>query len=542
MTSLTPQPNTYLNRQVLAVLNFLMVSVMLASFAAIIGQTGRLLFPEWGIYWYPLLTFLLSFLTLLMRYALAATPRTQQNRFLVAIVEIVVILLAAKVISMVKTGPMGIGGIWHEILSWPVNPLENFFNLDTLLRFFGLLLMWMLTWMFSGPLNQLEEDEVLMEQEKSGFTFTDRYDARRKLISVVFTLGMVMIVLLGAFRSSVPIGTERPIPTGVFVVILLVYFFTGFLFFALNQYAIMKARWYFSNIQVNPDLAKRWLYFSLSFILIVIAVIIFLPTRFAFGISSIAEWLVESVFLVMSFFFSLIITPFVLVVSLFESLFNGEPMEEPLQRVTPEAPYMPPQTFTGVSMWDVLRTFIFWLVFFGAILITIRYYINNNPRLKSLFTEIKIFQWLRDFFKWLFKGFREFFKATRETIDKGVDRIQTLFSERTLKLPGISDLARRLPHRQAIILIYTDWIKWNSQHGYARNQSQTPSEYARGFSQHIAEPEGMQEQVFVLTSIFTQARYARRAITKEQVQTAQTLSSLLKKHVLILRDLQATEP
>jgi len=381
-----------------------------------------------------------------------------------------------------------------------------------------------------------------MEQEKMGFTFTDRYVARRKLINVVFTLGMIMIIMLGASGSTVPLGGESPIPTWVFVVILLVYFFTAFLFFALNQYAIMKARWYFSNMQVDPDLAKRWLYFSLGFILIVVAVIVFLPTRFAFGISSIAEWLIEAVFLVMSFFFSLIITPFVLVVSLVESLLTGEPMEEPFQRTTPEPPYIPPQTFTGVGLWDVVKSFIFWLVFFSAVVITIRYYINNNPRLKGLFQEVKVLQWIREFFIWVIKGFNEFFKATRDTVEKGVDKIQAFFSERVAKIPRVSELARQLPPRQAVILIYVDWIKWNRQHGYVRNQSQTPTEYAQGFCQYISGSEGVRDQVLAFTDIFTQARYARRVITNEQAQEAHTLSSQLKKSVLVHQDLQATEP
>ena len=542
MNSQAPQPNAHLNRQVLAVMNFLMVSIMLASFAAILGQTGQMLYPAWGLYWFPILTFVLSFLSLLMRYAQATTPQINQNHFLVAVIEIILILLAAKLISMFKTGPIGIAGIWQEILSWPANPLERFFNLDSLLRFFGLLLMWMLTWLFSAPLNALEEDEVLMEQEKMGFTFTDRYVARRKLINTVFVLGMIMIIMLGALRSTVPLGGESPIPTWVFVVILLVYFFTAFLFFALNQYAIMKARWYFSNMQVDPDLSKRWLYFSLSFILIVVAVILFLPTRFAFGISSIAEWLLDSAFLVITFFFSLIITPFVLVVSLVESLLTGEPVEEPLQPTTPEPPYIPPQTFTGVGLWDVVKTFIFWLVFFGAVLITIRYYINNNPRLKGLFQEVKILQWIQGFFVWFIKGIQEFFKATRDAMENGMDKIQAFLSERVAKIPRVSDLARRLPPRQAIILIYIDWIKWNNQHGYTRKQSQTPAEYARGFCQHISGSEGVQDQVLAFTDIFTQARYARRTITKEQAQTAHTLSAQLKNSVLLHQDLQAAEP
>lgn len=526
------------SRQIHILLNFLMVSVMLTCFAFIIGNVIRIIYPVWGAYWFPILAFLLSFMSLMMRYAHSSLPQTQRNPLLLAFVEIILIVLVAKFVSMLNMALLGSGGIWRQILSWPQNGLNNFFNFDTLLRASGLLLVWLLTWLFSAPLNQLEEDEALMEQEKLGFTFTDRYEARRSLINLIFTIGIVMIIITVLLKSNLPLYTEESRPTDYFVAILLIYFFTGFIFLALNQYAIMKARWYFSNIQVNPDLAKRWVYYSLIFILFVIFVIAFLPTNFSLGFSSLAQWLAEVIFLVMSFLFSIIIAPFVMAIALIERLLSGEPAEEPLQRTTPETPSFLPQPDTGIFWWDVVKSFIFWLVFFGAIFIAISYYFNNKPNLKELIREMKIFGWLREFWKWLIQGFKEVRQATSETLGTGLDKIRGFLQKQTLKLPTIMDLVRQLPPRQAVILIYVDWIHWNRRHGITRKIAQTPMEYANTYCKHLPEAVDLLDQVNALTEVFVQARYSRQKILKEQAQAAHNLSKQLKKSFPLSQELK----
>jgi hypothetical protein len=219
--------------------------------------------------------------------------------------------------------------------------------------------MWLLTWSFSAPLNQLEEDEALMEQEKLGYTFTDRYKARRNLINLVFTIGIAMILITVVWKSNLALFPDLPRSNGIDLVVLMIYFVTGFLFLAINQYAIMKARWYFSDIPVNPDLAKRWVYFSIIFILVVILVIVFLPTNFSFGLSSIVQWLADAIYFLISLITSFIIAPFILLMMFVESLFGSEPLEQTFEPITLEPPSLIPQTTGAMPWWDIVRSIIF---------------------------------------------------------------------------------------------------------------------------------------------------------------------------------------
>lgn len=517
-------------------LNILMISVMLTCLAVIIEKMMQVVYPMWGMYWFPVLTFLLTALTLLIRRAQRKTPRAFSNRTIFILTEIILIILITKAISMLVMVVFGYLSIWQEITSWPQNFLENFFNIDFLLRASGIFLIWLLTWLFSAPLNKLEEDHALMEQEKLGYTFTDRYDARRKLIHLIFNIGILMIILMVLWKSNLPWFDEESISTRSFLLVLLIYFFTAYLFLALNQYAIMKARWFFSDIEVNPELAKHWLFYSLFFILFVILVIVFLPTNLPLGISTIADWLSEAILYISSILFSILTFPIFLILALISRLFGRGTIEESFQPVQPRTDILP-QVIGSTPWLDVVQTIIFWLVFFGVVISAITFFIKNRPNLNHLTSDLKLFALIKEFWHWLIRSLKEAKSASSETIQKGLENFQTFLRNQKRKLPSLIDLAKRLPPRQAVIVIYIDWILWNRQNGFIRKESQTPYEYAQAYAQQMPEIAAQEESLSALTDVFIQARYSRRPILKEQAQQAQNLSKQLKKSFTLKDDL-----
>ena len=530
------------SRYIQMILNFMLVSIMLTCFALIVGYSIHILYPTWGLLWFPILTFIITFLSLLVHYTQHVSPQGGQDKFLFVILEVILLVLIARLVSLLSLVFMGWAVVWQEILSWQQDFLQNFFSVDMLLRTSALVVIWLLALLFSFPLNKLEEDEVLMEQEKQGFTFTDRYQARRTLIGIIFNIGFVLIILMVVWKSNQLELLEDPIPTGFFVAVLLVYFCTAFVFLAINQYAIMKARWYFSNVQVTPDLAKRWLFYSLVFIMFVLVVIAFLPTGFSFNIPDLAVWIFEAVVYVLLLLFSFLIAPFVFAMELITRLFNGQPFEEPFEQFAPEAPPLIPQSTGSMLWWDVLRSIIFWLVFLAVIIFTISFYIRNRPNLKSFFNELKVAEWLKDFWQWITESFQQARSLARETIRKGTERIQAFLHSQQDKLPTLSDLAKRLPPRQSVILVYIDWIRWNRRHGLVRAKAQTPREFAQTYNQHFPNADIVIESVDGLTETFIQARYSRKAILKEHAHEAQRLSSLIKKNFPNQQDLQESQP
>lgn len=531
-------------KHVQKLLNILMVSVMLTCFAVIIGKSIQVIYPIWGSYWFPILTFLVTVISLHVRQAQRTTPRTFQNQTLFILAEIILLMLITKAISMFTLVLMGYTTIWLEIASWPQDFFQNFFNMDFLFRASAIFIIWLLTWLFSAPINKLEEDQALMEQEKLGYTFTDRYDARRKLISLIFNLGILMILVMVIWQSNLPFFDEDRLSTGILILVLLIYFFTAFVFLALNQYAIMKARWFFNDIDVNPDLGKRWLFYSLFFIFTVIIVIAFLPTNLPLGISTIAEWLSQAFIYILSTLFSILTYPIFLILALISHLFGGETIDQAFQAIEPSTDVLP-QTIAATPWLDVVRSVLFWVVFLVVVISAIIYYFNHRPEFKHFLIQFRFFSLIQDFWHWLLRGFKEAKDLTSETIQTGFDKIQAFLRNQKEKLPTIFDFVKRLPPRQAVILIYADWIHWNKQHGFERKGSQTPNEYAQAFAQRTPETADLNEKITDLTKIFIQARYSQHPIFKAQAQQAQNLSKLLKKSLSLQdnpRDLKGSQP
>lgn len=508
--------------QVLLIINFVMVGFILACFAFILGNFFQTLYPAWETLGFTILAFLIALESLIVRYLRRHESRILHNVFLTKLAELILILFVIKLISLLISG---FSTIWMEILSWQQDFLKNFFDQSYMLRAIGLLLVWFLAIIFSQPLIQLEEDEELLAQEKLGYTFTDRQDARRSLISLVFILGFSMIIMMVLMKSSIELLHNTITSASTYVIFLLIYFFAGFVFLSLNQYSIMKARWYFSDITVNPELAKRWLIYTLSFILVVIVLIIFLPTDFVVGFYPIARVLSEVVVFLFTIIQYLFFLPIALLIALITSLFSGESVTDQFQESLPERMPSLPQITTIAPWWDVVKSILFWLIFLGVIIFSIRYYIKNRPDFKSLLDNIHIADWLRDFWEWIKRGFKIIRQASSETFQKGLDNIQTFLKNRQIKLPSLADIARRLPPRQAVILTYIDWIHWNREHGFDRRKSQTPLEYGHAYTQYLPEAD---EITHDFTNTFIKARYAKDTIDKSTAQHAQDLLTALK--------------
>jgi hypothetical protein len=511
------------NLQTIAVLNFLLISLMLSCFASIFGRSIKIYNPSWVSTGFQAMAFFVAFESLFRRYYQRKESRLSQNMILGTIAEIFLIFLISKILSMFHNG---FSTLWNQISSWQEDFIANFFNADSLFFIFGIFLIWMIAWLFSQPLIQLEEDHDLMEQEKLGFVFTDRRQARRNLINLIFVIGFAMILmasLINYFFDTQIINQEL---SQNLLTILIIYFSAGFVFLSINQYAIMKAYWYFNDISVNPDLVKRWVFYAILFIFFVVILILFIPNDFTIGFDPFIQIIVQLFIYLITLIQFIIIFPIVLLITLVTSLFSNEPIQDQLQdQVQEYAPIAP--GITGQSPWlEVIKSILFWLVFIAIIIFTIRFYIKNNLYIKSLFKSFHFSGWLKDFWKWIKESLFNFKRIASTKYKEGIENIRIFLRERQSKFPKLSSVIRKIPPRENIIMIYLDWIHWNNQSGIKRKESQTPLEFAQSCSKFYYETSG---SLNAFTDSFIAARYSDHPINEEQAQEAKRLFEKLKK-------------
>jgi len=346
----------------------------------------------------------------------------------------------------------GFSTLWMQITSWQEDFIGNFLDPKSTFYIFGILFIWMMTWLFSGPINKLEEDHELMEQEKLGVVFTDRRDARKKLVNLIFILGFIMIFLVSSINYFFASQAIDQANSSRILAVLILYFAAGFVFLSLNQYAIMKAYWYFNDISVNPDLIKRWIFYTVLFIIFVISVIILLPKDFSIEINQFVEFLYRVIIFIFSILQFLILFPIILIITLLLSLFSGEPIQEQIQDQVQEYQPVIPQPAGQMPWIEVVKTILFWAVFLVIIIFTIRFYLKNNIRIRSLFKNFPLASWIKDFWNWIKKGFLLLKQETASKYQSGIENIRRYLKERGRNLPKLSNILNIMPPRQEIIM------------------------------------------------------------------------------------------
>jgi hypothetical protein len=525
-TQETPPIKAQDSQRSITLINFLLVSGMLSCLAFISNQFIRILYTEWRVSGLPFLTFLITFESLLTLYLRTRVIRSKPNPFLAVGAEWVLILLVSKLFLLLQPNA---GNLWQTVLSWQGNFLESFFDVQYGLLIFFIFIIWALTRFFSPPLYQLEEDQELMEQEKLGVTFNDRQEARRNLMGLVFSLGFVMLAMTVVLKGDVQFIPFIKTPTRTFLIVLMIYFALAFVFMALNQYAILKARWYFNDIQVNADLSKRWLLFTVVFIAIVILLTVFLPTEFSFGLRPVIQTIFNVIVYIFGIVQFLFLFPISFIISIFNTLLGTQEGEQTIQPALPEFTPESSQATGPLPWWDLVRSILFWVVLIVLIVLAIRYTIRNHQGLKTFFDQIRIKVWWSDFWKWVIRGFKKISEATAETVQKGFRQVKRFFAEREVKLPKLADLIKRLPPRQAMILTYLEWVRWNKKNGLPRQSSQTPLEYAERLNNKWP---GLKSDLTAFTADFITARYSRQEFDATQLNEAQDLLSAMKDFIL----------
>lgn len=535
MKNNTSSKEPFENNQIIAVANFFLISLMLSFFAFILGRFINILNPGWQAIGFQVLAFFVAFESLLLRYYQRRESRFFQNKLLGTISELIIIILITKLVSMLFEG---FSSLWIQITSWQEDFLGNFFDPSSMFYIFGILFIWMLTWLFSEPINKLEEDHELMEQEKLGAVFTDRREARRRLINLIFILGFSMILLVSSIKYLFESQPLNQIRSSSLLIVLILYFATGFIFLSINQYAIMKAYWYINDISVNPDLLKKWVFYSILFIFFVVILIIFLPKDFDIELNQ----FMKQIFSVFVNLFTLIqfviIFPIIFILTLISSLFSGEPIQGQIQEQVQE--YVP--TFTQpnaqIPWLELVKTILFWLVFLVTIFFAVRFYITNNLRIKSIFDDFHLVGWVKDFWNWLKEGFLNLQRKTVKNYKSGIENIRKYFKKSQRNLSKLTGIIRKKPPRQDVIMTYVEWVQWNNELGLKRKTSQTPMEFAQICNQYNDETTGM---VNTFTDTFITARYSTHPINEQQAQEARRLLAKLKEAYEKKQEIQETD-
>lgn len=321
-----PNLGLFSHKKTILLINFILISLMMGCFGAVILQSVNVIFDDWYNAWLPVICILIAFEAL-------ASQRMAENYSLFSkdwiihhFVEWVAIFLFLKIISYFFTG---FNQLIIDLSSWQTD-FSTFFTLDYIILLVTAIAIWIISLILMDPLKQLEEDIDLMDQEKLGITFNDRAKARARLIAVNFIIGILMIIIAILFNSNLVMPSQDAEVMRSFITAIVVYFLFAFVLIAINQYNLMRAHWYLQNIQESPEIGKKWILYSVLILFIVTLLVIFLPTNYALTIFPAFQVIINLLTEIITFLLTLVAAPFIALFKWLSSLFGSQTLNDNL--------------------------------------------------------------------------------------------------------------------------------------------------------------------------------------------------------------------
>jgi hypothetical protein len=487
---------------------------MVISYVAVIGMVTCL-----GIAFQPILNwvlageaqfisltaFLISVECVVSFRILRLLAREGQERMYYRISEIIILVLALKLLIELRHG---VAYFLQNIAQWQSNFVDSFFSYEYLAVLIAMGLIWGLTWWYGTDLVEMETDEFILSAASAESVPSNRRDIHRGLIGRVLTIGWLVVIVTVLGQYGLIPGQGQVDFSNV-----IAYFIFGLLLLSQTNFAAWRAAWGYERVTINRNLAQRWLFYSLGFLFVIVILALLLPTRYAYSLFPTLVYLLSLLVAVVQFLLGLFLFPIIWFIGLLARLFQGD--ETQVESLLPPT-FLPPEPITGTAAaipWlALLKSIAFWAVFILIVVLALAQYARQNEQVAQFLRRIFRWRWAMKALDWLRETFGGVQKNLAAMLQAGLNRLRTT-------RPNISPDAwhfinpRRLSTRQRVLFYYLALVRRASETGVLRRPSQTPQEYTRNLS--AVHPE-VAPDLAAMTDAFIEARYTQHPVSDEQ--------------------------
>ena len=339
--------------------------------------------------------------------------------------------------------------------------------------------------------------------------------AKSRLWKDVFVFGGLMVFLSLAGAAIVQSIRNTPADFGPVGMEALVYFLCGLGIFAIGRLMVLRVDWTLDRTRFDAAILRRWLMYSLGFILILIFLASALPTDYSLNILTSLSLAIQGIGGILFVLWALVLFPFMLLLSSIISLLLGAPQKisaPPAQKSLTEA--LPPLP-AGVTWITVLREIFFWAIAFLILIYLVRQLLKFRLALARRIRHWPLLGWI---LAWL-RGMERRLADLRKTIAQAVQSSLGSLREDLVRRTGWAPLnlinLRRLTPRQSIRFYFFALLRRGAERGAARRPAQTPREYAAGLTVLEGSIAG---ELREMALAFEEARYTAHEIEPEKAR------------------------
>jgi hypothetical protein len=351
----------------------------------------------------------------------------------------------------------------------------------------------------------------------------DRQEVLGMLVEFFLWGGIMMLLAATAINFFVFSVRVLAVPT-------LLYFALGIALLSQARFSANYAGWEVQGITVQPGITRRWLVWTVVFLVGVALVALILPTYYTLGPFKALLALISMLYVAFSFFISLIVFLFTLPLLLLNpEMERPEPPEMgPLAFPTPET-----AVNAGSPPWlEILASVVFWVVLLAIIIYAVRRVLRDRFGAVGEGEQAPGTWWGR-FLAWVRILWQRWWSWGQEAQVRLVQRRagreregEMVTGLRRFFFPG------RLPPRELIRYFYLSAARRAGQAGQQRRPGQTPYEYQAALDQQFPELEPDLEG---LTGAFVEARYSDRTMEKQEAEAVKPLWQRIKAALRLRR-------
>lgn len=514
-----------LNERLSSLVSYILVAAMMFCLGIAARNVGARLLPEQNLGYIPYFSFLVSLIGVASQRKVHRSSDLEISPIVYRAVEWVVILVLLKVTIYIWNG---LGQFFSDLPRWQYNFIGSFFSAEYILSLLTILIVWGLSLMFVEDLIDLEGDVNILEASNLDLVVSNRSLTQGRMSSRVLVVGIGLVIVATLSRldySTLFSGLKLSRQSYLHI---LAYFLLGLILLSITQLATRRAVWAWEHIPVGEGIARKWVIYSLGFLLLLSLLAFAIPTGYTLGLFPTFQYFFGLMFGLGYTLMMFILIPIFLFVGWLMSILGINNV--PILDTTPPPDILPPLPEVLASspspLLELLKSVLFW----GILILVIGYafsvYLRQNKELMQKLRRMPGLNWLVKAWRWLIGKTRSGINLIPKVIDASIKRLRsTLRKEVAQPVSNYINL-RQLNPRQKILFYYLALVRRGGESGMPRHPWQTPKDYAKTLELNLPDVES---ELDSMTRAFLEARYSQHTVGREQVGLIQNAWERIRK-------------
>jgi hypothetical protein len=372
-------------------------------------------------------------------------------------------------------------------------------------------LTWLGSWRLASELLDLETLDPTLDREVIHEAAQAQVEIRRELITFTMIVGVALTFLAGLLRLYLRTDgrSDEAALYGLWHIVI--YFFLALVLFSRTRLNLLRSGWVWEKVPIGRGVGARWITYTVLLLAVAVVIALLLPTQYSLGLLGTLGYILQIIIAVIQLIIFAIATLLYALLSLFApDVQRSEQTQPPPMRPPqlPQAPYSPQPALS-----EFVQSLIFWCVFLIIAGYVVAQYLRRHPEMVDWLKHLPGMSLLARAWRKL-RGWFGGLSQQIENLREARRRAQRPTAAQSASAPRRWINLRKLSPRQQVQFYYLAMLRRGSEHGHARQPTQTPYEYARALESQIPE---IDQDVDGLTEEFLEARYSRHNIPLEHV-------------------------